>query len=64
MSNKNGQRVIGNLIWSIKEINKFNKIYIFFMILESILKGISPVISLVLTQQIINKIVVEYLLPT
>lgn len=50
MSNKTGQGIIKNLIWSIKEINKFNKKYMYLMILDSVLTGISPVISLILTQ--------------
>lgn len=56
MSNKTGQGIIKNLIWSIKEINKFNKKYMYLMILDSVLTGISPVISLILTQQIINEV--------
>ncbi|KOC48220.1 ATP-binding cassette domain-containing protein [Clostridium botulinum] len=56
MKKSTGRKVIINLIWSIAELHRFNHYYIFVMILECILKGISPVISLLLTNQMINKI--------
>lgn len=56
MSNSTSNKVISNLIWSISELYKFNHYYIFIMILDSILKGISPTISLLLTNELINKI--------
>lgn len=46
--------VVKNIIWSIKEINKFNKKYIALMILDSMLSGIFPVIHLLLVQRVIN----------
>ena len=56
MKNNIGRKVITNFIWSITELYKFNHYYIFVMILDSILKGISPIISLLLTNALINKI--------
>lgn len=56
MNNSTGKKVITNLIWSISELYRFNHYYIFVMILDCILKGISPTISLLLTNELINKI--------
>lgn len=56
MKKNTGRKVITNLIWSIAELHKFNHYYIFVIILKCILKGISPIISLLLTNQMINKI--------
>ncbi len=56
MNNSTRKKVIPNLRWSISEIYRFNHYYIFVMILDSILKGISPTISLLLTNELINKI--------
>lgn len=46
--------IVKNLIWSLKELHKFNKTYIIVFLLQTIINGILPVVSLVLIQQIIN----------
>ncbi|UZQ49958.1 ATP-binding cassette domain-containing protein [Clostridium kluyveri] len=56
MNNSTEKKVITNLIWSINELYRFNHYYIFVMILDCILKGISPTISLLLTNELLNKI--------
>jgi len=47
-----GKNIIVNLIWSLKELYKFKKVYMGFLLLNAILNGIIPVVSLVLIQQI------------
>lgn len=59
MRKGNGRQVLINLIWSIKELNKFSGFYTFLMILGSILRGVSPVISLLLTEQMVNSIQIK-----
>ena len=49
-------KIAGNLIWSLKELYKFDKSYMFLFLLQAIISGILPVISLVLIQQIINEL--------
>jgi hypothetical protein len=56
MNKGKSRKVLINLIWSIKELCEFNVFYMVLMIFESILKGILPVISLLLTQQMVNNI--------
>lgn len=56
MNNKSNRMVFANLLWSIKELKKYSIFYLILLIGESILKGIVPVISLLLTQQMINNI--------
>lgn len=46
--------IIQNLIWSLKELYKFDKAYMFLFLLQAIINGALPVVSLVLIQQIIN----------
>ncbi|MGI6499624.1 MAG: ATP-binding cassette domain-containing protein [Anaerostipes sp.] len=53
---KNTKRIIKGLIWSIKRIVSFKASYFVLLILEAILNGINPIISLLLTQRIINDI--------
>lgn len=48
--------IAGNLIWSLKELYKFDKAYMFLFMLQAIINGVLPVISLVLIQQIINEL--------
>lgn len=48
--------IITNSIWSIKEVCKFNPYYLGLMIVESLLSGVAPIISLLLTQEMINKV--------
>jgi len=49
---KKGKNIIANLIWSLKELYKFKKVYMGFLLLKAILNGILPVVSLLLIQQI------------
>lgn len=48
--------IAGNLIWSLKELYKFDKAYMFLFLFQAIIGGVLPVISLVLIQQIINEL--------
>ena len=57
MRKKNGRKnVASNLIWSIKVLCKFSPLYLVLMIFESLLNGITPIVSLLLTQEMINKV--------
>lgn len=56
---KSGRNVLSNLIWSIKELGQFKALYLFFMIMEAIVKGVVPIVALLLTQQIVNMIQVQ-----
>lgn len=51
---KSNGYILRNLIWSLKELYKFDKSYMFLFLLQAIINGALPVISLVLIQQIIN----------
>lgn len=53
---KRNGNIAGNLIWSLKELYKFDKAYMFLFMLQAIINGVLPVISLVLIQQIINEL--------
>ncbi len=53
---KKGRRVFPNLVWSIKILCEFSTLYLCCMIFEAILNGIAPIISLLLTQEMINKV--------
>lgn len=53
---KKKRNIAGNLIWSLKELYKFDKAYMLLFLLQAIISGIQPVISLVLIQQIINEL--------
>ena len=53
---KKKRKIAGNLIWSLKELYKFDKAYMFLFLLQAIISGMLPVISLVLIQQIINEL--------
>ena len=53
---KKKRKIAGNLIWSLKELYKFDKAYMFLFLLRAIISGMLPVISLVLIQQIINEL--------
>lgn len=50
--------LIKNFIWSIKELFIFSKVYVLYMIVESLVKGFLPVISLIFIKKIID--VVQY----
>lgn len=56
MKLKKKGNIVRNLIWSLKELYKFDKAYMFLFLLQAIISGILPVISLVLIQQIINEL--------
>lgn len=49
-----GNNPIKNFIWSLKELNRFKKAYLFVLMLDAIVKGISPVITLLLVQRLID----------
>ena len=54
MKLKKGKNIIENIIWSIKELYKFQKKYIGLFLFQAVISGILPIVSLVLIQQIIN----------
>lgn len=56
MDKKKSRRVIVNLIWSIRELCNYNVAYMVLMIFESIIKGISPVVTLIITEKMVNSI--------
>ena len=56
MNNNISKKVIINLIWSITELYKFSPCYVFIILLDGLLKGISPIISLLLTNKLINEL--------
>lgn len=56
MEKQRSRKVIVNLLWSIKTLCQFKNRYFVLMIVESIIKGISPVVGLLLTQHMINNI--------
>ena len=47
MNNKKVKRIspIKNFIWSLKELNRFKKSYIFVLLLNAVIKGLIPVIK-------------------
>lgn len=51
--------IISNFIWSIKEICKYKKRYIVCMVFEAIVKGLSPVVVLLITQELIDRIQIK-----
>ena len=56
MKKQKGRNIFKNLFWSIKELCAFSKVYIILMISDSVLKGITPIVTLVLMQKMINEI--------
>lgn len=53
---KSGNNLINNFIWSLKELNKFKRSYLFVLVLDALVKGITPVASLILIQRLIDLI--------
>lgn len=43
---KKKRKVIDNFIWSVAEIFRFKKAYLLVLIMNSVVKGISPVVTL------------------
>lgn len=56
MKKQKGRNVIVTLIWSIKILCKFNIVYLILLVAEAIIKGVTPIATLLLTQRMINKI--------
>lgn len=58
MNNKKVKRIspIKNFIWSLKELNRFKKSYIFVLLLNAVIKGLIPVITLLMIQKLIDLI--------
>lgn len=56
MSNdkKSETKLISNLLWVLYEIKKFNFIYLVLLFFNSIIRGIVPLIPLLITQKIVN----------
>lgn len=53
------RNIVTNLIWSIKELCQFSPLYLGMMLFEALLNGVAPIISLLLTQEMINKVQVQ-----
>lgn len=51
-----GNNPIRNFIWSLKELNRFKKTYLLVLILDAAVKGITPIITLLLIQRLIDLI--------
>lgn len=51
-----GNNPIKNFIWSLKELNRFKKSYLFVLMLDAVVKGITPIITLLLIQRLIDLI--------
>ena len=47
---------IDNFIWVLKEISKFKKRYVLILLVDAVLKGVMPIITLLLTQKLIDLI--------
>lgn len=47
---------IDNFIWVLKEISKFKKRYVLVLLVDAVLKGVMPIITLLLTQKLIDLI--------
>ncbi len=57
MSKKKKKRKgIDNFIWSVAELFRFKKAYLLVLIMNSVVKGISPVVTLVIFQRMIDVI--------
>ncbi len=56
MSESKHYGIIANLAWSISKLLDFNVTYLALLIVESVLKGITPVVALLFTQKILNDI--------
>ena len=56
MKNQKKERVLANLFWAIKFIYKFENKYLLVLIIESFMNGITPVVTLLLTQSMINSV--------
>ena len=56
MKNQKKERVLANLIWAVKFIYKFEKKYLLVLMIESFMDGIIPVVTLLLTQAMINSV--------
>lgn len=46
--------MIKNCLWSIKELFKFKKTYVLYMLIEAITKAILPVVSLIIIQNVVD----------
>lgn len=56
MKNQKKERVLANLLWAIKFIYKFEKKYLLALMIESLMNGIIPVVTLLLTQAMVNSV--------
>lgn len=53
---KRNKMIFKNIFWAVKKLYNFNKIYFLFLTIDSVLKGITPVILLIITQQLLNNL--------
>lgn len=53
---KRNEMIFKNIFWAVKKLYNFNKIYFLFLTIDSVLKGITPVILLIITQQLLNNL--------
>lgn len=58
IKSEQGHNSINNFIWSLKELQKFKRSYLFVLALDAITKGITPVVTLLLIQRLID--IIQY----
>ena len=51
--------IFKNLFWIIREVNAYDRKYILILIISVIISGISPPITLLITQKILNSLQVN-----
>ena len=51
---KNNTSIVGNFVWSLKELFLFRRLYFFILLIDSLVRGIFPVVSLLLLQKLID----------
>lgn len=56
MKHQKKERVLANLFWAIKFIYKFENKYLLIFMIDSFINGITPIVTLLLTQNIINSV--------
>lgn len=55
-NNESGVKIFSNLKWSILELIRFKKAYLMLLLMDSIVKGITPVVLLMISQKMIDAV--------
>lgn len=56
MLKQKNRNIISNLIWSVRVLSEFKISYLVYMVIDALMKGMSPIVTLLLTQEMINNI--------